>query len=124
MSEAKNWPTEIRVSQDRRTLTIRFDDGAAHEFSAEFLRVVSPSAEVQGHSPDQRQTVPGKRDVQIMKVEPVGNYAVRIHFDDLHNTGIYSWDYFAKLGADGDEMWAEYLAELDAKGLSRERLRA
>lgn len=121
MPQGERWPTEIRVSSDRKTLSIAFDDGTSHDFPAEFLRVLSPSAEVQGHSPSQKQTVPGKREVEIMKVEPVGNYAVRIHFDDLHDTGIYAWDYFVKIGADRKELWAEYLADLDAKGMSRDR---
>ena len=87
---------------------------------AEYLRVFSPSAEVQGHSPEQRQTVPGKSAVQILKVEPVGNYAVRLHFDDMHNTGIFTWSYLLKLGREHSRLWAGYLAELTAKGLSRE----
>ena len=120
MANSKAWPTEIRVSKDKRSLTIGFDNGESHELTAEFLRVLSPSAEVQGHTPSQKQTVPGKRDVGIMKVEPVGNYAVRISFDDMHNSGIYSWDYFRKLGTEHDELWAAYLAELEDKGLSRE----
>ena len=109
MTNSKAWPTEIRVSKDKRSLTIGFDNGESHELTAEFLRVLSPSAEVQGHTPSQKQTVPGKRDVGIMKVEPVGNYAVRISFDDMHNSGIYSWDYFRKLGTEHDELWAAYL---------------
>ena len=87
---------------------------------AEYLRVFSPSAEVQGHSPEQRKTVPGKSAVQILKVEPVGNYAVRLHFDDKHNTGIFTWSYLLKLGREHDRLWAGYLAELTAKGLSRQ----
>lgn len=121
MAQDKAWPTEIRVSPDRRTLTIAFDNGERHELEAEYLRVLSPSAEVQGHSPSQKQTVPGKRDVTIMKVEPVGNYAVRITFDDMHDSGIYSWDYFRKLGNERETLWAEYLRELEEKGLSRDR---
>lgn len=123
MTEHKAWPTELRVSSDKRNLTIAFDNGERHEFPAEFLRVLSPSAEVQGHSPSQKQTVPGKSHVGIMKVEPVGNYAVRINFDDMHNTGIYSWDYFRKLGAERDDLWSGYLAELEEKGLSRDPVR-
>ncbi|MCB1478379.1 MAG: DUF971 domain-containing protein [Rhodobiaceae bacterium] len=123
MTNSKAWPTEIRVSQDKRNLTIGFDNGERHEFTAEFLRVMSPSAEVQGHSPSQKQTVPGKREIGIMKVEPVGNYAVRITFDDMHDTGIYSWDYFRKLGAEREDLWSAYLAELEEKGLSRDTAR-
>ena len=86
---------------------------------AELLRVASPSAEVQGHSPDQRVTVPGKRNVAISKVEPVGNYAVRIVFDDGHSTGIFTWTYLHKLGHDKDEVWNAYLVSLQEKGLTR-----
>lgn len=114
-------PTELRVSKDRRQLTVTFAGNPPFTFTAEFLRVVSPSAEVQGHSPEQRVTVPGKKDVAILKLEPVGNYAVRISFDDFHDTGIFSWDYFHRLGLEQDERWQSYLDELAAKGLSRER---
>jgi DUF971 family protein len=117
------WPTEIRLSKDRRTLIVAFDNGEKHALSAEYLRVFSPSAEVQGHSPDQRQVVGGKEAVEIIKVEPVGNYAVRLHFDDLHDTGIYSWDYFLKLGRERDELWNQYLQELSDKGLARDAKR-
>jgi len=115
------WPTELRVSKDRRSLTVAFDTGDRHELSAEYLRVCSPSAEVQGHNPSQKQTVPGKRDVEIMKVDPVGNYAVRIHFDDMHNSGIFSWTYLFELGNERDKHWGTYLRELEDKGLRRER---
>ncbi|TBW40920.1 DUF971 domain-containing protein [Siculibacillus lacustris] len=114
------WPTEIRLSKDRRTLNVTFDDGHAHAFSAEYLRVESPSAEVQGHAPSERRTVGGKRDVRILAVDPIGNYAVRLSFDDGHATGIYGWDYFEALGRDRDRLWARYLDELAAKGLRRE----
>ena len=117
MSEV--WPTELRVSQDKRLLTVSCDDGSRHELPAEMLRVMSPSAEVQGHSPEQRKTVGGKKDVQIMQVEPVGNYAVRIVFDDMHSTGIFTWTYLHELGADKDAKWAAYLAELAENGLTR-----
>ena len=92
------WPTELRLAKDRKTLTVVFDDGQSFALPAEYLRVKSPSAEVQGHSPDERKTVPGKRNVTILEVNPVGNYAVRLMFDDMHSTGIYSWDYLAELG--------------------------
>src|ERR671921_804921 len=121
--EAKRWPTELRLSKDKRTLRVAFDDGAAFDLSAEYLRVTSPSAEVQGHSPSERKTVAGKREVEIIGIEPVGNYAVRLRFDDLHDTGIYGWDYLFELGSRRDEKWQNYLAELDAKGLSREPVR-
>ena len=111
---------EIRLKKDRRTLHVSFDNGEAVDLSAEYLRVMSPSAEVQGHSPDQRQTVGGKRNVEIIKLEPIGNYAVRIIFDDLHDTGIYAWPYFLDLGREQTERWAQYLGELEEKGLSRD----
>ena len=121
--DSKRWPTEIRLSKDKRTLTVAFDDGSAFDLPAEYLRVMSPSAEVQGHSPSERKTVPGKRNVEIIGVEPVGNYAVKLVFDDMHSTGIYGWDYLHELGLKREERWADYLAELDAKGLSREPAR-
>lgn len=113
-------PKELRISKDRRTMTVTYHDHHPFDLPAELLRVASPSAEVQGHSPDQRVTVPGKRNVTIAKVEPVGNYAVRIVFDDLHDTGIYSWDYLRTLGQEQESRWAAYLAELGARGLSRD----
>lgn len=113
-------PSELRVSKDRRLLTILFGNHAPIPLEAEFLRVVSPSAEVQGHSPEQRVTVPGKREVAISKMEPVGNYAVRIVFDDGHDTGIFTWDYLHTLGHEKDTRWQAYVDELAAKGLSRD----
>ena len=92
-SDMRPWPTELRLSKDRRALTVTFDSGESFSLDAEYLRVLSPSAEVQGHSPDERKTVPGKRNVAILEVNPIGNYAVRLVFDDLHSTGIFSWDY-------------------------------
>ncbi|CAN7493860.1 gamma-butyrobetaine hydroxylase-like domain-containing protein [Bosea sp. LjRoot237] len=118
-----DWPSEIRLSKDRRTLHVTFESGESHALSAELLRVESPSAEVQGHGPTQKQTVPGKRDVEILKVEPVGHYAVRLTFDDMHDTGIYGWDYLRELGRDGEAKLQAYLDDLAAKGLSRERVR-
>jgi DUF971 family protein len=112
-------PTELRVSKDRRLLTVTFPGGARHELPAEMLRVLSPSAEVQGHSPEQRVTVPGKRDVTISRLEPVGNYAVRIVFDDRHDTGIFTWTYLEELGLEKETRWQAYLDELAEKGLSR-----
>ncbi len=114
------WPTELRLRKDKAALTIVFDTGEAFEFPAEFLRAYSPSAEVQGHSPDERKTVAGKRNVTILEVQPVGNYAVRLVFDDMHSTGIFSWDYFVRLGRDQRSMWRAYLDELAGKGLSRD----
>ena len=117
---AEPWPVEIRLSKDRRTLSVTFDNAESHALPAEYLRVFSPSAEVQGHSPEQRVTVGGKAAVEILKVEPVGNYAVRLNFDDLHNTGIFTWSYLRKLGEEHAGRWAGYLVELKAKGLSSE----
>ena len=116
-----SWPTELRLSKDRRTLHVSFDDGASFALPAELLRVESPSAEVQGHGPCQRRTVSGKRRVEIVGIEEVGNYAVRLSFDDLHSSGIYTWDYLGELGRDQDAIWAAYLAEIEAAGLSRDR---
>jgi len=119
-SETRAWPTELRLSKDRRTLTISFDDGTSFALPAEYLRVESPSAEVQGHNPDERKTVAGKREVGIMEIQPVGNYAVRLVFDDMHSTGIYSWNFFHELGREYAARWARYLEELEAKKLSRD----
>ena len=113
------WPTELRLHKDRRTLTVAFDTGESFDLSAEYLRVRSPSAEVQGHSPDERKTVAGKRNVAILEVMPIGNYAVRLVFDDMHSTGIFSWDYLHTLGENRDANWQEYLDELAGKGLTR-----
>ncbi|PLW76769.1 gamma-butyrobetaine hydroxylase-like domain-containing protein [Cohaesibacter celericrescens] len=113
------WPSDIRLSQDKKTLAVSFDTGEKYEFSAEFLRVTSPSAEVQGHNADEKKTIGGKRNVEIMNIEPVGNYAVRLSFTDLHDTGYYTWDYFLQSGKAKDEIWQTYLSELSAKGLNR-----
>jgi DUF971 family protein len=120
---ARVWPTEVRLEKDRKTLRVAFDNGETHALSAEYLRVKSPSAEVQGHAPEERKTVPGKRDVAILEVHPIGNYAVRLVFDDLHSTGIYSWDYFLELGRNNEAYWRDYLDELAAKGMTREPVR-
>jgi DUF971 family protein len=112
--------TEIRFSKADRVLQVEFDDGSQFAYPAEYLRVESPSAEVQGHSPSQKQTVPGRRHVGIIAIEPVGNYAVRLVFDDLHDTGIYSWEYLHELGREQDRRWQAYIAALDARGLSRD----
>jgi DUF971 family protein len=114
------WPTELKLRKDRSALSVAFDNGESYELPAELLRVRSPSAEVQGHSPSERKTVAGKRNVLILELHPVGNYAVRLVFDDLHSTGIYSWDYFRALGRDLDREWRDYLDELAEKGLSRD----
>ena len=113
------WPAELRLRKDRKTLTVVFDDGASFDLPAEYLRVRSPSAEVQGHSPGERKTVAGKKNVAILEVNPIGNYAVRLVFDDLHSTGIYSWDYLFELGQNQAAYWQDYVDELAAKGLNR-----
>jgi DUF971 family protein len=113
------WPTELRLRKDRKTLTVAFENGESFDLAAEYLRVRSPSAEVQGHSPSERRTVAGKQDVQILELHPIGNYAVRLVFDDLHSTGIFSWDYLADLGRKREEYWGVYLGELADKKLSR-----
>ena len=114
------WPTELRLHKDRKALTVAFDDGASFELPAEYLRVRSPSAEVQGHSPAERRVVGGKREVQILELHPVGNYAVRLVFDDMHSTGIFTWDYLFELGRNRDNYWRDYLGELKQKNLSRD----
>jgi DUF971 family protein len=116
---ANPWPTELRLHKDRKALTVTFDGGERYDLAAEYLRVRSPSAEVQGHSPSERRTVPGKQDVQILEVHQVGNYAVRLDFDDMHSTGIFSWEYLFELGQNREKYWREYLDELAEKGLSR-----
>lgn len=113
-------PPVLEVSEDGRNLKAAFPDGRTFDLSAEMLRVMSPSAEVQGHSPDQRVTVARKKNVRISEMKGVGNYATRITFDDGHNTGLYTWGYLHLLGREKDERWAGYLDELKAKGLSRE----
>jgi len=115
------WPVEIRLPKDRRTLRVAFDDGHTFDLTAELLRVTSPSAEVQGHSEAERKTVGGKRNVTILSVDPVGNYAVRIGFDDMHSTGIYSWAFLRDLGLNAEQRFQNYLDDLQAKGLDRDR---
>ena len=120
MSADEAWPTELRLHKDRKTLTVSFDGGERYDFSAEYLRVLSPSAEVQGHSAEERKTVSGKRDVGIMEVLQVGNYAVRLVFDDMHSTGIYGWEFLRDLGRNQARNWQDYLDELAAKNLTRD----
>jgi DUF971 family protein len=120
VSEPPAWPTELRLSKDKRTLTVVFEGGESFALPAEYLRVKSPSAEVQGHSAEERKTVPGKRNVAILKIDPVGNYAVRLTFDDMHSTGIFAWDYLRQLGLNQPQYWQDYLDELAAKGLTRD----
>jgi len=113
-------PTEIRLKQKEKVLELDFEDGTTFSLPAELLRVESPSAEVQGHSPSQKKVVAGRRHVGIMGVEPVGNYAITIKFDDLHDTGIYTWDALYDFGKNQDAMWEYYLGELESQGLSRD----
>jgi len=93
MTDLQAWPTELRLHKDRKTLTVTFEGGECFDLPAEYLRVKSPSAEVQGHSAEERKTVPGKREVAVIEVLPVGNYAVRLVFDDMHSTGMFDGDY-------------------------------
>ena len=116
---AEPWPTELRLDKDKRILTVSFDDGKSFTIPAELLRVLSPSAEVQGHSSEQRVTVAGKRNVGIARLEPVGNYAVRIMFTDGHDTGLYVWEYLRQIGEEKEQRWQEHLKDLAAKRLSR-----
>lgn len=117
---ARPWPTDISLKKSERTLTVTFDDGAMFTLPAELLRVESPSAEVQGHGAGQKKTVPGKRNVAITNVEPVGTYALRIIFSDGHDSGLFTWDYLYELGRDADAKMHAYLLDLKAKGLSRD----
>ncbi len=114
------WPSEIVLNRAERVLRVAFDDGGRFDLPAEYLRVSSPSAEVRGHSEAERKTVGGKRDVAITAVEPVGNYAVRLVFDDGHDTGIYSWSYLRQLGLEQPSRWKSYLGELESKRLRRD----
>ena len=113
-------PTDIRLKRAEKVLEIVFDDSSHFSFSAEFLRVHSPSAEVQGHSPEERQVVAGRRHVGILGLELVGQYALRIDFDDLHDTGIYSWRILYHFGLRQESLWASYLQEVADLGLSRD----
>jgi DUF971 family protein len=113
-------PTEIKLHQKSRVMELTFADGKHFSLSYEFLRVHSPSAEVRGHGPGQEVLQAGKREVEIVGVEPVGSYAIQPQFSDGHDTGIYSWDYLYELGLDHDRLWAEYLKRLEAAGASRE----
>ncbi|MBL26524.1 MAG: hypothetical protein CMM50_03095 [Rhodospirillaceae bacterium] len=120
-AEAPNaWPTEIRLKTAEKVLEIDFDDGQSFSLPAELLRVESPSAEVQGHSPSEKRLVTGRRHVNVIEIEPVGNYAVRLRFDDTHDTGIYSWAYLHWMGRNRDRLWADYLVALESRGLSRD----
>ncbi len=118
--DLKHRALEIRYVSAEKHLEVDFEDGRAFTLPAEYLRVESPSAEVQGHGPGQKQIVSGRRHVGITGIDQVGNYAIKITFDDLHDTGIYSWDTLYELGETQGEKWALYLTELDRRGLSRD----
>ena len=120
MSDKGPWPVELRLKRAAKRLDVEFDDGKQFSLPAEYLRVESPSAEVQGHGPGEKRIVAERAHVGILDLEPVGNYAVRIKFDDLHDTGIFSWDYLYWLGANQPQLWEEYLARLEAAGFTRE----
>jgi DUF971 family protein len=124
VTPAATWPVELRLKRAEKRLDISFDDGRQFSLPAEYLRVESPSAEVQGHGPGEKTIVAGRAHVGIIELEPVGNYAVRIKFDDLHDTGIYSWDYLYQLGVEYDKRWQAYLVALANRGLSREPKRS
>ena len=118
--DTEHWPVEIRHKQADRVLEVDFDDGKCFRLPAELLRVESPSAEVRGHGPGQKQLVAGRRHIGILSLESVGNYAIRIRFDDLHDTGIYTWRYLYELGENQEQVWQDYVDALEAHGLSRD----
>ena len=117
---SRRWPREIRLLKEERVLEVEFDDGKTFRYDAEYLRVESPSAEVMGHGPGQKQIVAERSEIAILEVEPVGHYALRPTFSDGHGSGIYSWDYLYELGMDHDELWRRYLERLAAAGASRD----
>ena len=119
-NDTQAWPSELRLHKDRKTLTVTFAGGERFDLPAEYLRVQSPSAEVQGHSAEERKTVPAKKNVEIIEVLPVGNYAVRLVFDDMHSTGIFGWEYLLELGRNHTRFWQDYIDELASKNLSRD----
>ena len=120
MKTSAPWPVELRLKRAEKRLDIEFDDGKRFSLPAEYLRVESPSAEVQGHGPGDKIIVAERAHVGILDLESVGNYAVRIKFDDMHDTGLYSWRYLYELGCNQDKVWAEYLKALEDRGLSRD----
>lgn len=118
--DAAPWPLEIRLLDAGKRLEVDFDDGSRFSLPAELLRVESPSAEVRGHGAGEKTIVPGRRGVAIREVEPVGRYAVRLRFDDGHDSGLYSWPYLYRLGRDRERIWQAYLDALDERGLARD----
>ena len=123
VEHTERWPTDLQFLREKGVLSITFNNGEQFQLPFELLRVESPSAEVQGHGAAQKLTVPGKRGIGIDKVSQTGNYAVRINFDDGHDSGIFSWDYLYELGTEQDARWAAYIAALADKGLSRDPIR-
>ncbi|HKT55075.1 MAG TPA: DUF971 domain-containing protein [Caulobacteraceae bacterium] len=120
-AKARPWPLELRLSKDRRALEVRFDDGVSFVLSAEYLRVMTPSAEDRGHGAGPGRCVDGKHDVALSDIQPVGRYAARLVFDDGHDTGLYSWEELYRLGKDEPLLWGAYLRRLEREGLSRDR---
>ena len=118
--KTEHWPTEIRLKKEQKTLEVEFDDGNSFVFPAELLRVESPSAEVQGHNPAEKKVIPGRKHVGIISIDTIGNYAIKINFDDLHDTGIFSWEFLYEMGQNQQAIWEGYLAAIAASGLSRE----
>jgi DUF971 family protein len=119
VTSESHWPTTIRLAEEGQTLHVAFEGGESYALPAEYLRVNSPSAEVQGHSPDQKITVSGKKNVRILRAEPVGRYAARLIFDDGHDSGFFTWEYLFTLGAGRETLWQAYLDDLAAKNLHR-----
>ena len=119
MNDASPWPEELRLQHGGSQLQVTFDSGETFVLSAEFLRTHSPSAEVKGHAPGEEKLVLGKQNVHIVRIEPVGNYAARLVFDDGHATGLYSWDYLLKLGRERDGLWVRYLSRAAEAGSQR-----
>lgn len=120
LSKETLYPTEIKLHQKSKILDITFSDGKKFQFSCEFLRVHSPSAEVSGHGPGQEVLQTGKKMINIRKIEPIGNYAIQLHFTDGHNTGLYSWDLLYNYGLNQDKIWQRYLQRMEEAGASRE----
>jgi len=118
-ADQRPWPTELRLSDQGQLLVISFDDGAQFQLRAEYLRVESPSAEVQGHGAGQKKLIADKQNVSITNIEPVGNYAARLLFSDGHDSGLFTWDYLHELGREHDGRWADYLAKITEAGLAR-----
>lgn len=120
MEKGKVRPTDIKLHQTSRVLEVAFDDKSSFMLPCEYLRVYSPSAEVQGHGPGQAVLQIGKENVNITNIEPVGTYAVCLHFDDGHNTGLYSWEWLHHLGTNQEQLWQRYLERLQQAGYKRE----